>query len=258
MRAPAKEKAFSKETVLCAAFIEAVNRIDLDRRISASKWVCYAETCGWDILLARRSDGFQIGVEAKLSLNAKVLMQAAEGPWVDRQGPDCRAVLVPVDCNAALAGLAAYCAITVIRMRRVGGEWSGHQPFSPQLPHAERRSYGNEDWHELMPSRRHALPDYVPDVAAGAPCPVQLTTWKIGALKLAILLENSGFLLRADFKRHGIDIRRWIASGWITAGDAGFRAGVMPDFRMQHPRVWEKIAADKKQWARTDLLEFVP
>lgn len=249
MRSPAKQKAFSKETDLCAAFIEAVNWTGPRGGIKP-EWTCYPETAGWDILLSRKSDGFQIGIEAKLTLSGKVLLQAAEGPWyLDRQGPDCRAVLVPIDSNSELAGLAAYCAITVIRMRPVDSWHVGY--FSPQLP--STRPYGHvEDWHELMPSHRHTLPEYIPDVAAGAPCPVQLTQWKIGAMKLAVLLEATGYLLRADFKRHGIDIRRWIGSGWIVASDIGFRAGAMPNFKEQHPRVWEEIAADKEQWARVD------
>ena len=82
-------KPFPTEAALCAQFIELI-----DKRI----WTPYAETQGWDILLVRRVDGFQIGIQAKLSLNIDVIAQAIEssGHWsATAAGPDCRAVLVP-------------------------------------------------------------------------------------------------------------------------------------------------------------------
>jgi hypothetical protein len=38
----------------------------------------YPETEGWDILLVRVSDGFQIGIQAKLALNIGVINQCLE------------------------------------------------------------------------------------------------------------------------------------------------------------------------------------
>ncbi|TIU81425.1 MAG: hypothetical protein E5W01_20510, partial [Mesorhizobium sp.] len=71
----AKAKAvFESEAALCAAFIA---RLPKD-------WTAYPETAGFDILLVRGADGAQIGVEAKMTLNAKVLMQAVEGLYSGR------------------------------------------------------------------------------------------------------------------------------------------------------------------------------
>ena len=118
-----KPPAFPKETDLCAAFIAAVPK----------DWLCYAETGGWDILLVRRNDGCQIGVEAKLRLNAEVLCQAAEAWYQPDQGPDYRAVLIPAGANNKLSGLASHCRLTILRQR--SSEISYHQPdFSPGLP----------------------------------------------------------------------------------------------------------------------------
>ncbi len=61
---------FKTEAELCAAFIEYAQR--------GEAWTAYAETCGWDILLVRKADGFQIGIQAKLNYNMKVLSQCLE------------------------------------------------------------------------------------------------------------------------------------------------------------------------------------
>ena len=87
-RAPAKPKPFATEAALCAAFIKAVGE----------EWVCYNETANWDILLVRKIDGFQIGIQAKLRFGVDVINQAIEDGWtyqIAGPHPDCRAVLVP-------------------------------------------------------------------------------------------------------------------------------------------------------------------
>jgi hypothetical protein len=92
---------------------------------------------------------------------------------------------------------------------------------------------------------------------AGSPSPVQLTDWKIGAIKIAIILEKRGFLTRADFKHIGIDQRRWLPSGnaWLTLDGGVYRkAPYFPDFRTQHPRVFDEIAADYEKWKPVDPL----
>ena len=61
--------SFRSEADLCSAFLA------IFRREYAAKWVAYAETEGWDILLVRRADGFQIGIQAKLTLNIAVVNQ---------------------------------------------------------------------------------------------------------------------------------------------------------------------------------------
>lgn len=235
------KSVFRTEVDLCSAFIAAVPK----------EWTAYAETAGWDIIMVR-DDGYQIGVQAKLTLNADVILQTIEGDYQPEEGPDFRAVLVPAP-RPALSAVAAYCAVTVIEMR---GPAPWRPQFYPSLPEAELES---DRWHQMLPTRRHPLPEYVPDVRAGASAPLQLTKWKIGAIKLAILLDQTGYLTRADFKMHGIDIRRWIGgAGWLQASEGGFIAGPRyPDFRVQHPVVWDQITADPKKWARrTDLMVF--
>lgn len=63
-----KEKRFATEAELCAAFVAWVARENPDIR-------CFAEWCGWDILVVF-PEGWQLGIQAKLRLNAEVITQA--------------------------------------------------------------------------------------------------------------------------------------------------------------------------------------
>lgn len=233
--------AFPTEAALCTRFIEAI-----DKR----SWTPYAETCGWDILLVRKTDGFQIGVQAKLRCNVDVINQAIEygSLHVDQPGPDCRAILVPDSEARGFSRIADYIGFTIIRQRAVpcGYNYS----YSPDLPSTDSR-WRNDHWHEWAPLQRHDLPEYVPDVTAGAPAPIQLTAWKISAIKIAVTLERRGYVTRADFKAHGIDHRRWLAagSGWLMNEGGRYVAGSrMPDFKGQHPKVYQQIAAEADKW----------
>jgi hypothetical protein len=91
-----------------------------------------------------------------------------------------------------------------------------------------------------------------PNVAAGSPAPIQLTEWKIAAIKIAITLEIRGHLTRADFKHLRIDHRRWLAPGndWLRAENGKWVRDRMPNFRAQHPRVYEEIKAEAAKWMK--------
>lgn len=237
-------KLFAKETDLCAAFIDLVKR--------EKKWTAYPETAGFDIVLVRDADGVQIGIEAKLALNSAVIVQGCEGArgWSRGvRGPDYRAVLVPDDATRSLGPLCGMIGLTVISVRKA--RWSTRIPFDfyPALPKED--GFERDDWHQWCPVERLKLPEYVPDVAAGASAPLALTHWKIGAIKLAILLEERE-ITRADFKAFGISPSRWTDpySGWLERGVSGYRAGPgLPDFKAQHPVNYEQIKADKAKWA---------
>lgn len=237
-----KIKPFATEVDLCAAFLSVLPK----------EWVSYAETAGWDILLARRSDGFQVGIQAKLLLNAEVIAQCIE-EWgsyhADRSGPDCRAVLVPSGSAYKYQRVASYIGFTILGVQPPqdhGSRWQQKSQFHPNLP----GGYSEDHWHEWCPTKRHALPDYVPDVAAGAPAPNQLTDWKIRALRLMALLEIKGSVTRADFKHLRLDHRRWLAAeGWLQSSPTGFVAcDRTPDLKAVHPRVYEEVKADAAKW----------
>ncbi|KAG0748260.1 hypothetical protein G6F24_015420 [Rhizopus arrhizus] len=66
-------------------------------------WEVYPETAGFDILAVWKATGHQLGVEAKLQLNAKVADQILPAHWSSGsgEGPDFRAVLVPCTTEAS-------------------------------------------------------------------------------------------------------------------------------------------------------------
>jgi hypothetical protein len=86
---------------------------------------------------------------------------------------------------------------------------------------------------------------------------VQLTQWKIGALKLTALLEIRGFVTRADFKTVGIDHRRWVNDpNWLVPTDrpGQFARGPELRFDQQHPMVYAEIRAEiEKQQKGSDM-----
>jgi hypothetical protein len=236
-----KQKPFATEVDLCAAFLAAL----------PAGWTAYAETAGWDILLVRDADGFQIGIQAKLKFNLAVLHQAIEtevGEYCDRAGPDCRAVLVP-DGEGRLGSLAAYLCLTVLEV--CGGDrvrW--RKAFEPELPVIGKCPW-RDPWFDLVPVKRHQLPAYVPDCQAGDKAPVQLTDWKIKAMKIAVLLECNGSVAREDFKRLDLDHRRWLAGQWLAldfATNRWVKGKRWPDFAAQHPRNFAEIKADAETW----------
>lgn len=246
-----KPKPFATEADLCARFIAAINE----------DWTAYAETAGWDILLVRKIDGFQIGIQAKLKLNPFVLAQALDESTysVDRPGPDSRAVLVPwSETQLGLEYLCAYIGITIIRVESavVMGDKRryGHRAaFRPDLPN-QHQEWSTREWFEQAPTIRCKLPAYVPDVAAGASAPVQLTDWKIRALKIEAIIELRGFVTRKDFATIQIDHRRWMAveNRWLKVVDGHFVDGDRPPrFKNQHPKVYEQIKAEAPKWMPT-------
>ncbi|MCW1412171.1 hypothetical protein OLZ32_27870 [Rhizobium sp. 1AS11] len=289
MKAGKIKADFENEAALCAAFIAAL----------PEGWTAYAETAGFDILLVRGADGAQIGVEAKMTLNAKVLMQAVEGIYAGSgepgSGPDFRAALVPYGtAGAEMKCIARYLGVAVIECRNLGDceaevvrimerYGSGyflteealrkyaesevkrdHPPFKPDLP-----LYGGYDWRDtwkdFCPVKRCSVPDYVPDVSAGASGPSQLSEWKIKAIKICIILERRGYLTPKDFAHVSIDRKRWHDMGWIAhATDNGvyvrgrFVAGGSPlDLRAAHPVNFGQIEADWAKWKpKEDAAEF--
>lgn len=249
-------KPFATEVDLCAAFIAALPK----------GWTPYAETAGFDILLVRAADGVQIGVEAKLKLNAHVVSQALEdgGYWrCDRPNPDFRAVLVPAADAGSFQRIADYIGFTVLMMSPsrddgYGPSWKSKPSFYPGLPN--ENGFHDRDWHDWSPSSRCSLPEYVPDVAAGDSAPIQLTDWKIAALRIEATVEIRGHVTRADFAAHRIDHRRWMAreNGWLRNEAGKLVPGPrFPNFKAQHPRVYAEIVADAEKWlpkSATDLL----
>lgn len=244
---------FESEAAMCDCFIAALPK----------GWTAYPETAGFDILLAHTS-GIQVGIEAKLTLNAEVIHQAVgyTGHWHELEAkPDFKAILVPYGRDGALASLCSYLQITVLTIRPARpNDWGDRRykdhvaEFRPDLPIESRNYWGVENhWYDQAPAKRCRLPDYVPDVGAGKSAPLKLTDWKIRAIKLSIMLERRGCLTRHDFKHLDISSSRWTQGGhWLAPGQAKgqwIRGPYFPDFRAQHPTNYTQIEADYDKWA---------
>lgn len=219
-------------------------------------WTVYPETAGWDLLLVH-DDGFQVGVEAKLALNAKVLAQALVGQhdaWRS-VGPDYRAVLVPErKCQAHLSEIAAAIGIKLLKFRTPE---RGVRSFVA-LPD-EGSSY--LAWPNWLPEKRCTLPDYIPDVAAGCSSPLMLTPWKVKAIKLMLVLERRGYVTRADMRALEISPTRWTDNyaGFLARSPSGYvRCAATPDLKAQHPTNWAQIEADWDQWAIPAGIDATP
>lgn len=244
-------KLYDTEAQMCAQFTAMV---------TAKGWVVYPETAGFDMLVVSKKTGTQIGIEAKLALNTKVLAQAAESArtyQADWPGPDFRAVLVPREFKAShseLVSLALALGITILRIEPPAKHGPKHGYLDPGMPHeTEGRSWEQDHWFPRFPAKRCPLPEVVPDCAAGASAPTQLTPWKIAAIKLVIVLEKRGYLVRKDFKDLSVSPSRWLDGqyGYLNRGAEGWVAGPnLPDFRAQHPRNFPELEALWPDWSK--------
>ena len=237
---------FKKESELCAAFISWVKAIGGKKEfgITTPVWTPYAETAGWDILLVAE-DGTQIGIEAKLKFNMKVLAQAVPDNYdlYRDRGPDFRAVLVPKRDESAEKVCRAL-GLTLICPRP---GWNRDGAFEPNLNMSE--CFGTNPWHYWSPRERCHLPAYIPDVVAGCAAPVQLTDWKVKALRLLALLELRGWVTREDFKTLRLDHRAWVGpQGWVVPTDVpGQYVRGKADFDTQHATVYTQVLADERK-----------
>lgn len=242
-----REAPYATEAALCADFIAWVKREagKYSHGVKCPVWTPYAETAGWDILLVAE-DGTQIGIQAKLKFNMKVLQQAVPSSWGDwREGPDYRAILV----GDRDGGREPLCAALGLKIISPLPGWGGETDFEPRL---SMECWNG--WHYWSPAHRCPLPEFVPDVVAGASGPIQLTKWKIAALRIVATMEVKGHVTRQDFRTIGIDHRRWTGpGGWVVPKsdqmqDAGlFVRGPGLNFDQQHPDVYAKVLAEVRE-----------
>jgi hypothetical protein len=250
-------KLFAKEADLVAAFCGCIDPAKWERNAArAPRWTAYHETAGWDLLLVHQVHDVQIGIEAKLSLNPKVLEQALPGHWSGERGPDFRAVLVPEDgLQRHMCQIATHLGIVVITVR-ARRSWRANSAagyeFSPELPDLQGR-YRAGEWPDWCPTERCRLPEYVPDVSGGHASPIQLSIWKIKAIRLLVLLDRFGSVTRKDMAALEISPTRWTASfhGFLNhdpALGAYVRNSRTPDLKAQHPVNFAQIEADIEKW----------
>ncbi len=248
-----KKATFASESEMCAHFISKL----------PAEWITYPEWGNWDILLVRHSDGFQIGIEAKLRLNAKVISQAAENAYqCNTPGPDCRAILIPKGSNLDFQPVCNILSLQIIEIESENSKSpSTVNWYRPKLPNPDRASPAG-NFKEFYPTERLELPEIIPIVEAGKPSPIKLTPWKIKAIKLDILLKKHGMVTRKLFKALNLSTTLFLHSGngWMHKGtERGVweRGPNFPDLRTGCEENYDELEKRYKTWAKPLPLESI-
>lgn len=247
VRKPTKSAFFKTEADLCTLFIREFNELD--------GWTCYPEAGGFDVLVVH-DDGRQIGVEAKLVLNAKVadqILPALSDDYHAAPGPDYRLVIVGKisDANAGIAKMLAMMGVLVL------SPYTHSTPadYTFGLEHVllEARnsvaSYTSRYLFDWNPAERCPVPMVVSGLPAGVPAPRRLTPWKEAALRVVALLRRQGSITSKQIADHGISVGYWTQSygekkAWLVKGlvrGQWLETEHMPPFDKQHPEAYALV-----------------
>lgn len=222
-----RPKLFATEEAMCVRFTE---------RARATGWEVYPECCGWDLLLVWTGDapeitngpaashdplkhsgkfselhqkltknfvgtlepGMQVGIQAKLMPNVKVLAQCIDHyARVSAPGPDFRAVLVPYTTDE-------FNHLTQALGLRVYVEDVNAYPITAPRVRWEHAS-------------RLTLPPVVPTWNGGGRSPRNLSAWRVSALRLCYQLRIRGKLTKTAFLAENVDVRAWVQNGGLRA-----------------------------------------
>lgn len=255
MKADKLKAAIPSEAALCAFFMAEFNEQD--------GWTCYPETGGFDVLVVHES-GRQIGVEAKLQLNAKVADQILpEHYWFrsDAPGPDHRLVIVR-NITEASAGIAKMLGCLGVH---VWSPWAGEDmrrnPDTREYESVPRvqfnissklwedgrcteaHPYGGHyypalpDWN---PSERIEVPCAVPDLPAGVPAPVRMTPWKQAAVRVLARLRTQGHITTKQIAAEGCSPSIWTQKWLDRAEERGkwIESDRVPKLDEHHPELF--------------------
>ncbi|MBG4980368.1 hypothetical protein GHV66_07310 [Pseudomonas aeruginosa] len=238
------------ERDLCAAFIKEFNQVP--------GWTCYPETAGFDVLVVHE-DGRQIGVEAKLKLNAKVADQILPGSWQDRwgkDGPDHRMVIVGTitDASRGISRMLQMLGVSVLEARMVPRQTASGFVDGPTFGLRHWPSSSDDIPFDWNPPERCQVPCIVPDVPAGVPSPLRLTPWKEKAMRVIATMRQQGFITAKQIAEHGVCSTSWTrgAKPWLRPGAVRgqwVETENMPAIDQQHPEAYAQIllAAESKE-----------
>lgn len=252
------------ESDLCSLFIREFNAVD--------GWTCYPEAAGFDVLVVH-DDGRQIGVEAKLSLNAKVAEQILPrqgDEYYGRPGPDHRLVIVSkiTEASAGIARMLHRLGVKVLCPRE-SWERSGYvHTFDLRFrlldDEACKTPYGRERMFDWSPEERCKIPAIVADHPAGVPAPLRLTPWKEAALKVMALMRSQQYITAKQIATFGISPTSWtqIVGGkpaWLNKGSyrgQWVETEHLPAFDKQYPALYAiAVAASAADAGKQFVLE---
>lgn len=249
------------EAELCEIFIRDFNLLE--------GWLCYPEACGFDVL-AVHDDGRQIGIEAKMTVNAKVadqILPSRSADYFGLPGPDYRLVIVSkiTDAGAGIVKMLERQGVRVI-VPQVSRTANGHEfsfSTSSMFPEAIGKvpTYGDQYLFDWNPAERCRVPSHVNTNPAGVRSPVQLTPWKESALKILSLMRSQGFITAKQIAHHGHGVSRWTQHNggkhsWLVKGAVRgqwVECEHMPAFDLQHPDAYRSAV---EALAREARMEF--
>lgn len=200
------QPVFATEADLCSAVIV---------RLREWGWTVYPESCGFDFVAVR--DLIQVGVEAKLRPNLRVLSQALDRFDRRLRVPHCIATLVERR-NADFDRVAERAGLTSL-------SWVSHfmdanpRHFETELRNGQlrfRTACGSE-------AGTLRLPDLVIDVPAGVPSPQTASAWKVRAVKMALRLRAGEEITRSNLDSEELAYSTFWARGWIERANPGER-----------------------------------
>lgn len=237
--------SIEKEADLCQLFMQEFNAL--------ADWTCYPEAAGFDVLVVHR-DGRQIGVEAKMQLNAKVADQILPCRGDDiygRAGPDYRLVIVSkiTDASAGIVKMLEQLGVTVLLPRQTWTREGDMYTFdldSKLIEVSERKPFYAWYMFDWNPPERCKVPMMATNLPAGVPSPIRLTPWKESALKVLAQLRAQGFITAKQIAAHGIGVTAWTQApgskpAWLSKGavrGTWIETEHMPAFDKQHPEVY--------------------
>lgn len=250
-KATVKPDPLKTEAELCALFIREFNELE--------GWTCYPEAAGFDIL-AVHADGRQIGVQAKLQLNAKVadqILPTDREDYYGAAGPDHRLVIVSkiTEASAGIARMLDMLGVKVLCPRHIkskAGNGYTFESFKDLRGARTKKSVLNQpslfDWN---PAKRCTVPAIAEDTPAGVPCPIRLTPWKESAIKVMAKLRKQGFISTKEIAAHGISTTRWTRPrgrkpAWLVKGSVRgqwVETPHLPALDQQHPALYSREVA---------------
>jgi hypothetical protein len=207
---------YKLESELCEKFISVAKE---------HGWTIFPEQNDWDFIMVRK--GIQVGVQAKLKANKKVLTQCLPKLPYNKKGPQYRAVLVGGHKGRSLKArnengdlfysLARHLKIIIFdasaRNWLMIGYGNNLQKFRGYR-YGYKLNLRHYHWH---PKKLEWLPDFVPVLPSGVPSPETVSKYKIVMLELRELELERGWICLKDCKQivKKFDVR-WGPSGLLN------------------------------------------
>lgn len=185
---------YSLEKDLCDDFIYFIKK---------SSWKVYAEQNNWDMIIVRGK--IQVGVQAKLIANNKVLIQTLPKLPYTGIGPTYRIALIAgftgrtprarFETRKIFYSMARHFRVIVIDMScrnklMTGWDWNlGYKGGKRNL---------NLKHYNWRPSELEWVPPFIPNFPAGVPSPKHVSKWNLSMLDLRELELERGWICLED------------------------------------------------------------